>query len=172
DLLGRLRVRRRAPQRADGHVGLLWHQEQAGVRLDQDLALAPGPQPRDGAHQRALAGPRFAHHQHLSPRAAPTSPSVATPLPPSSVTERFRRRSAMPSVSPCVIRPVPSSRSASSRRSGDTSSEPSRRADAAQSASRGELSTSQLNATWTVTKADDSCMTPPQVLLPSTYLTT
>ena len=62
-VLGGAGIGDRAAQRAGRDVGLLRQHEEPAVGMEIDAAAAPRPQPRDRAHQRALAGAGFAGHQ-------------------------------------------------------------------------------------------------------------
>ncbi len=48
----------------DRHVGPLRHEEQLRALPDQDFPLAPRPEARDGADERALPGAGFADDEH------------------------------------------------------------------------------------------------------------
>ena len=63
-LLSCQRIGGRAPQRAERHVWLLRQHQELRAALHDHLSVAPGPEPCDRAHQRALAGAGLADDQH------------------------------------------------------------------------------------------------------------
>ena len=171
DLVGRRPDRSpRAASVPSGTYDCCGISEERGVRLHEDLARAPGPEAGDRAHERALAGARLADDQHLLAR---RDVDVGLVHDRAAVVERDRetaqaerRALGLAAHDPAAST---SSCSARSRRSSDASSEAKRRAEPVHSASRGKLSTSQLNEVCTVTNADDACITSPSVISPATY---
>ena len=137
-LVGGQRIGGGAAQRAERHIGLLRQHQQLGVALHHDLAFAPGPQPGDRAHQRALAGAGFADDQHLL---AGRDVDLGLVHDAGAVVERSPtgRAAAAPSSScwPREISLMPPAFSASSSASSDAISDATRRALAFQLAKRG-----------------------------------